>query len=244
MWSRYLRPVPTDRETPLSARLDQFIAESPAARRPHVDFLRRASASLPSGSTFLDVGSGDAPYRELFDQHRYVTCDWEQTIYAPETAPDIVAAADDIPLEDASVDAILCTQVLEHVAEPRQALAEFHRLLRPGATVWITAPLTWYLHETPHDYYRYTPWGMRYLLESTGFVDIDIHAMNNSAETVAELLRQLQWIVGSADDGRDEARAVSGRILAEMAGAVESYGYLDTQWLLPISFASTARRPA
>lgn len=234
----------TTPEPPLSDGLQRFIAESPAARRPHVDFLRRAAASLPAGSTVLDVGSGDAPYRELFDQHRYTTCDWEQTIYDPETVPDITASADDIPLDDASVDAIVCTQVLEHVAEPKLVLAEFRRLLRPGATVWITAPLTWYLHEVPHDYYRYTPWGMRYLLEATGFEDIDIHAMNNSAETVAELLRQLQWIVGTADDGRDEARATTGKVLGELAGAVESYGYLDTQWLLPISFSTTARRPA
>ncbi len=39
----------------------------------------------------------------------------------------------------------------------------------PGGTIWLTTPLTWYLHEEPHDYYRYTSHGLRYLLDRAGF---------------------------------------------------------------------------
>lgn len=227
----------------LSPQLRSFIAESPVAREPHVAFLRESLADLPPGSTVLDVGAGDAPYRELFAAHDYVTTDWGGTFYAPETPVDLVAPAHDMPLETGSVDAVVCTQVLEHVAEPVVALQEFRRVLRPSGALVVTVPLTWYLHEVPNDFYRYTPFGLRHVMEKAGFESIDIRPMNDSPSTIAALLRHLRWILGSADDGRDEQRIAAGDLLAQAATMVQSVGWLDTQWLLPVSYAATARAP-
>ena len=104
-------------------------------------------------------------------------------------------------------------------------------------------PLTWYLHELPHDYYRYTPYGLRHVLEKAGYEDIDINPMNDSPSTIAALLRHLRWLLGSADDGLDDRRAAVGDLMAQAATMVESIGWLDTQWLMPISFSATARTP-
>ena len=60
---------------------------------------------------------------------------------------------------------------------------------------------------------------------------------------MAALLRHLRWILGTADDGLDERRVAAGDLLAQAAVMVESIGWLDTQWLLPISFSATARVP-
>lgn len=225
----------------LSGALRDFVAEAPVARAPHLDFLRTAAGLLPPGAEVLDVGAGDAPYRELFAAHRYRTSDWAGTTHAPEGGVDIVAPAHDLPLEPGSLDAVVCTQVLEHVAEPGAALAEFRRVLRPDGWLFLTTPFVWYLHELPHDYYRYTPYGLRHLLEGAGFDDIDIAPMNDSPSTVAELLRHLRWIIGSADDGHDPRREAAGDLLAQAAHMVESIGWLDTQWLMPVSFRATAR---
>jgi SAM-dependent methyltransferase len=226
--------------TELSASLQAFIAEAPVARAPHIPFLRGALEGLAPRSLVLDVGAGDAPYRELFAAFDYRTTDWAGTSHAPTTPVDHVAPAHDLPAGSATVDAVVCTQVLEHIAEPVEALAEFRRVLKPGGRLIVTVPLAWYLHELPHDYYRYTPYGLRHVLVKAGFTDIDIHPMNDSPSTVAELLRHLRWILGTADDGHDDRRQAAGDLLAQAAAMVESIGWLDTQWLLPVSFSATA----
>lgn len=229
--------------TGLSDFLREFVAEAPAARGPHVAFLREAVADLPTGSRILDVGSGDSPYRELFAEFDYLTNDWAGTTHAPEVAVDVVAPAHDLPFEDGDLDGIVCTQVLEHTPEPWAVLEEFARVLKPGGRVILTAPLTWYLHELPHDYYRFTANGLGHLLARAGFVDADIRPMNDTPATIAELLRHVQWILGTPDDGRQGSRGTAGVLLAELAGVLEKISWLDTQWLLPISFSATARVP-
>ena len=79
------------------------------------------------------MGSGDAPYRELFTDHKYLTIDMEGTPYQPEQPPDFLGPAHDLPLDDGSLDAVLCTQVLEHVPNPAEVMLEFFRVLDPAA---------------------------------------------------------------------------------------------------------------
>ncbi|WP_210649592.1 class I SAM-dependent methyltransferase [Nocardioides sp. SYSU D00065] len=226
-----------------SEALRSFVEEAPVARGPHVTFLREALADLPAGARILDVGSGDSPYRELFGKFDYLTNDWGDTTYVPDVPVDVVAPAHDLPLADDALDAVVCTQVLEHTPEPWAVIDEFARVIRPGGKLILTAPLTWYLHEVPHDYYRFTAYGLRYLLDRAGFVDAEIRPMNDSAGTIAELLRHLRWILGTADDGRQPLRETSGVLVAELAAVVEQTRWLDTQWSMPISFSATARVP-
>jgi SAM-dependent methyltransferase len=220
-----------------------FVAEAPAARRPHLEFLGQASASLAPGSRILDVGSGDAPYRELFADHEYLTCDWEATQYTPGRQPDYVAPANDLPLDDDSLDALVCTQVLEHVPDPATVMSEFWRVLRPGASLWLTTPLTWYLHELPHDYFRYTSAGLAHLATEAGFVEHEIQPMNSAPETIGQLLRHLGYLLGTHPDGHDPLRGQAARVANDLAAVVESFDSLDTQWWLPISYSLRTRKP-
>lgn len=229
----------------LSESLRSFIAEAPAARGGrHLAFIQRAAAELAPGSSILDVGAGDAPYRELFAHASYLTCDWEHSIYKPDRPPDIVATASNIPLDVASVDAILSTQVLEHVAEPSSVLAEFFRLIKPGGRLWLTAPLAWYLHEEPYDYYRYTSHGLRFLLERAGFIEIEISPLNDAFSTTASLVRDLGWMMGRSPDGFDNQREIVAQTMVRVASLIESFGNFDTQWIFPLDFSAVALRPA
>jgi SAM-dependent methyltransferase len=208
-----------------------------------VEFLRRAAIELGAGATILDVGAGDAPYRELFDGLQYVTCDWAESPYRPPIPPDIVAPAHDIPVNASSFDAVVCTQVLEHVAEPWLVLEEFHRVIRPGGRLWLTTPLVWFLHEEPHDYYRYTSHGLRYLLARAGFEAIEVTPMNDAFTTVAELLEDLGFLMGEGHDGYDEQRGLIALTMKKLADLVDSFANFDTRRILPISFAAVATRP-
>jgi SAM-dependent methyltransferase len=228
----------------LSDALKQFVSEAPVARGPHVSFLREALSDLPAGGSVLDVGAGESPYRELFAGFSYLTSDWAGTSHAPDVPVDVVAPAHDMPLDTDSLDAVVCTQVLEHTPEPWVVLEEFARVIRPGGKVIITAPLTWYLHELPHDYYRFTAYGLSHLLLRAGFVEVDVRPMNDSASTLAELLRHLRWILGVADDGQQQSRDTAGVLVAELSAVLDNVAWLDTQWLMPISFSATARVPA
>lgn len=77
-------------------------------------------------------------------------------------------------IEDDAFDCVFCSQVLEHLPHPGKALAEFHRVLRTDGCVLITVPHLSALHEEPHDYFRYTPYGLRSLMEEAGFEILDL----------------------------------------------------------------------
>jgi SAM-dependent methyltransferase len=226
----------------LSAELQSFIAEAPMARRPVIEFLQRAARTLAPEHTILDVGSGLAPYRELFTHTSYTTCDWDQSIYSPDVPPDIVSPADQIPVEDESFDAVLCTEVLEHVPAPWEVLSEFHRIVRPGGAVWITVPFTWPLHEQPHDYYRYTKFGLHSLLERAGFSQVDVVPLTDAFSTLSQLVHDLEFLMGKADDGYNEHRGLIGDTMRHISGLIASFSSFDAQWMLPIGYAATAVR--
>jgi len=226
----------------LSEDLRQFVAEMPHERRTILDFVMRAAGSLPPGARVADVGAGDAPYRELFARFDYVTIDWEQSVHEDAQAVDIVAGADSIPASDASFDAVLLTQVLEHVPDPAAVLAELRRILRPGGALYLTAPLVWELHELPHDYYRYTSEGLRHLLDRAGFGEIFIEPRNDCFTTLAQMLENVRWAMGRAPDGLDERREAAADLLSDLAKRIAELAPLDAARTLPLGYAARAVR--
>ncbi|MFN5479595.1 MAG: class I SAM-dependent methyltransferase, partial [Chitinophagaceae bacterium] len=113
-------------------------------------WIKETLTSLPSGITLLDAGAGECPYKKWCSHLHYIAQDFGQydgsggeglqTGTWDNSRLDIVSDITAIPMEDASVDAILCTEVLEHLPDPLKALQEFKRLLRPNGYLIITAP--------------------------------------------------------------------------------------------------------
>jgi SAM-dependent methyltransferase len=126
----------------------------------------------------LDVGCGSKPWRGLFAEHvdEHVGIDFVPSERDPN-AVDIIAGAYDIPLPDEEADTVLMTSVLEHLEEPERGVAEAFRLLRPGGHLILTAPFIWPIHEAPRDFFRYSPYGLRHLLEEAGFEVIEVQPL-------------------------------------------------------------------
>jgi SAM-dependent methyltransferase len=152
---------------------------------------RRAREVLP-GARVLDAGAGEGRYRPLFAGTRYVAVD----LAVGDPAWDygrLDARADlgRLPFAGASFDHVLSTQTLEHLADPGGFLAEAHRVLRPGGTLFLTAPMLFRMHQEPHDYFRYTRHGLALLLGRAGFAVESITPQGGYFWFLADAIRPL-----------------------------------------------------
>ncbi|MHB8522752.1 MAG: class I SAM-dependent methyltransferase [Limisphaerales bacterium] len=120
-----------------------------------------AAASQYAQGRLLDLGCGNAPYGRWFRSRveSYIAVDHPPV---GERA-QVGASAERLPFTDAAFDTILCTQVLEHVPRPWLAAAEITRLTKPAGILILSCPQYWEMHEVPHDYFRFTPFGLRVL---------------------------------------------------------------------------------
>ncbi|HZI94607.1 MAG TPA: class I SAM-dependent methyltransferase [Patescibacteria group bacterium] len=121
----------------------------------------------------VDLGCGTAQYRPdiLATATQYVGVDWENSLHDRSGVNLFADLSQRLPLRDGCADTVVAFQVMEHLREPGLFLAECHRILRPGGSLFLTVPFMWEVHEAPSDYYRYTRHGLEHLLGKAGFVD-------------------------------------------------------------------------
>lgn len=117
----------------------------------------------------LDVGCGSKPYREIFDVFSYTGLDIDSPIARQCGTADDFYDGKIFPYLSDAFDSVLCNQVLEHVFNPDEFLQEINRVLKRGGKLLLTVPFVWDEHEQPHDYARYSSFGLHALLEKNGF---------------------------------------------------------------------------
>jgi len=138
-------------------------------------YVINVASKLPDKSLLLDAGAGESVYKKFFSHCNYKAIDlavgesrWNYSNL------DYVGPLDDMPIENEIFDAVLCTQVLEHLEWPRESLDEMYRVLKKGGKIYITAPMSHREHQVPYDFFRYTSYGLKSLCEKAGFVDIKV----------------------------------------------------------------------
>lgn len=113
----------------------------------------------------LDVGCGAKPYQPLFARYAssYVGVDPVDTCGA-----ELKGSVEDLPVDDASFDLVLCNQVLEHCDDPALAVRELRRVTAPGGRVLVSTHGVMPYHPSPTDYWRWTHAGLAKLFADNG----------------------------------------------------------------------------
>jgi SAM-dependent methyltransferase len=120
----------------------------------------------------LDLGCGDAPYRELLGPGAvHIGVD---RLALPGVR--VRAGIEELPFADGSFDAALCTEVIELSPQPWKVIAELGRVLKPGGRLYLTAPFDWHLLNPPHDYFRFAPSGVRAMMAAA---QLDVVTIEN-----------------------------------------------------------------
>jgi SAM-dependent methyltransferase len=174
--------------------------------------------------TVVDLGCGMKPYQAWLGAaaSRWLGVDRPSSASGRPKA-DAFADGAAVPFRAGIADCVLSTQVIEHVPRPWDVFAESARLLRPGGSLIVTAPQAQWLHEEPHDYYRYTKYGLMELARQAGLTPVRVVPFGGAIALIGFLLSShvptpagverspwrhlqraiqavIQWTAGNLDD--------------------------------------------
>jgi SAM-dependent methyltransferase len=166
-------------------------------------WLKNALSEIPEGMRILDAGAGELHYKPLCNHLKYVSQDFGKYngigsgdgLHPGEwnnSKVDIISDITNIPEPDASFDAVMCIEVLEHLSDPIQAIRELTRLLKPGGHLILTAPFCALTHFSPFFFITgYSRNFYDYWLKELGYSIEDIFTNGNYFEYLAQELRRL-----------------------------------------------------
>jgi len=158
-----------------------LISQKHSNRHPHNwlfydtgDFFIEKNKSLYRGVMY-DLGAGESPFKHFFLEYvdKYIAVDWTNSYH--NTKADIIANLNaPLPIDSEVANTVVSFSVLEHLCEPQTMLNEAFRILKSDGALVLQVPFMWWIHEAPYDYYRYTRFGLQYMLDKAGFSDINI----------------------------------------------------------------------
>jgi len=215
----------------VTTRAERFWSPDAYARD---ECVRKLAERLPSGSRVLDAGAGASKYRPFFNHCRYETqdfCQYKGPLVQYLQPIDHVCDVAAIPLSDGCLDAVICTEVLEHVIDPMAVLGEFARLLKPGGKLLLTAPLLSYLHMEPYHYYGgFTRYWYEYWLPKKGFLIESITAIGGPGRSFVIFGQSFYQSWSAAEKNSHGIRRWCSKAFRALAKVPLHYGF---PWLFP-----------
>ncbi|MCD6079076.1 MAG: hypothetical protein K0R89_3020, partial [Ramlibacter sp.] len=200
------------------------------------EFYDRALPQYASGH-LLDLGCGKVPLHASY--RRFVstsTCvDWSQSLHKNEhldLEADLTAV---LPFESSRFDTVILSDVLEHIPVPEALCKEIARVLAPDGRLLMNVPFFYWLHEEPHDYYRFTEYALRRFMSNSGLRLVELRPLGGVPEVLADVIakslflrfprlgglfaRAVQWMAHSA------RRTRIGRRISDNSAAKFPLGY-------------------
>jgi SAM-dependent methyltransferase len=217
------------RGVPRWHRLAYIVRALPAALEPLAAELR-----VPAGGRVLDYGSADAPYRHLFPGADFVAAD------LPGNPAASLEIRDDgsLPAADESCDAVLSTQVLEHVADPALHLRECRRVLRPGGRLLLSTHGIMLWHPDPVDLWRWTSEGLRREVAAAGLEVMRFEGVVGMGAIGLQLAQDA--LLARTPRRLHPAVALAGQALVALADRIDGR---EARRLNACVFAVVAQRP-
>jgi ubiquinone/menaquinone biosynthesis C-methylase UbiE len=220
------------------------------------EWLRRTLAAIPAGQTILDAGAGERQYEPLCAHLAYTSQDFAEYDGRGDEAGlqmgtwdakrvDIVSDITAIPVPDASFDNVLCVEVLEHVPRPLDALRELARVLRPGGTLVLTAPVASITHFAP--YYFSTGFSRYFyetLLPDLGLDVVEVDANGDFFQHVAQEVRRTDEVARRyADASVGLAARVAQAVLVRRLGRLSARGAASAELICHGIHVRAVKRP-
>lgn len=201
------------------------------ASKTRIDWVIQNLSELPVGASILDAGAGELKFKPYCNHLDYTAQDFAQYDGQGDEAAlqtgtwnndklDIISDITQIPVKGSSFDAVLCTEVLEHVPDAVAALNELSRILKPGGTLLITAPFASLTHFAPYHFCGYNRFWYEYHLTRLGF-DIELLQHNGSwFHFVSQELRR--------------SRFISAKYSSKFVGLITRASVIPVIWLMSI----------
>ncbi len=203
------------------------------------DAVAHLAAEVEDGARVLDAGAGEGRYRRFFGRHRYTGADL--AIGDPQwDYRDLDCFADlaALPFPDGAFTACLNIVTLEHVQDPEAVVREMARVLDRGGRLLLVVPHEWEVHQAPHDYYRFTRYGVARLLDRAGFIAVRILPVGGFFRLLARrMLNGVQFFRGFW-------RLPAAVALTPPALLLPLLDSLDRDRNFTLGYICTARRPS
>lgn len=179
-------------------RRGRFFIKNRAVSPASVLSSRLLLRALEEARTFasgrlLDVGCGTKPYRQLFGATEHIGTDWPSSFH--QVNVEVFASAESLPFKSGLFDTVLCTELIEHLRHPADAMSEMSRVLKPGGHLILSAPFVHEVHEQPFDFFRYTPLGLLALAEEAGLTPILLRPRGGRGTIVMDVVSRSMWRV-------------------------------------------------
>lgn len=170
------------------------------------DWIEKKLRAVPNNSRILDAGAGTQQYRQYCKHLSYVSQDFGKYDGRGDNSAlqmgdfnygslDIISDICAIPEANSSFDAVMCTEVFEHLPNPIEAIQEFSRLLKPGGHLIVTAPFCSLTHFAP---YHFSTGFSRYWYEihlgKFNFINIELVPNGNFFEYLAQEIYRMPYV--------------------------------------------------
>jgi SAM-dependent methyltransferase len=215
----------------------------PASRLMATLIARQYAEALPRycRGALLDLGCGRAPLRPLYRDHVTRVTLLDRTQASPQVPLHVRAdASHSLPLAAGSFDTIVLSDVLEHIAAPEALWREMHRVLRPDGCVLLNVPFLYWLHETPHDYYRYTEHALRLFATRSGFAVETLQPLGGSLEVFTDMA--CKHLVRLRPVGVPVVAGLQAMVLALLATSPGRAFSRESAKRFPLGYFMVARR--
>lgn len=189
-------------------------------RQANYHFFGSTLSDMPQSSVLLDIGAGSIHFKDLLFKFSYIGLD-----FFPFPNVSIVAdVTKGLPMRDESVDIVLLSNTLEHMQEPRELLAECHRILKPGGMIIGSIPFLMRIHQAPYDFNRFTHFQLHRLL--AGFENVHVAPLGAPFNAYRTLTRNFFETIEKDTHG---VRSVLYRLIGSLVRGILKLSPLTTE---------------